>query len=290
MAIRIKLASTTEELDGLFRLRHKVFVEEKKYMPPSCNGRLSDCFDSYPTTGNIVALIDGRVVGGLRFVEPSAAGTPADTFFDFRPYLPQGARRVGSGSMLLVDPDYRSVPHLTHAMLGMGHYWAISRGLTHITGISAPLAEKLFMGCGYRPVVERFFHQPTQLYAMPVILDVRELNARLRSFVDEQSNHSFDETFDRQFHLPGERIISSEEETGAAYRILKGSVVLTTEDEMAGAQAAYHGLARKARQVLQAGASFSRRTLRKLRTGGAKVVALTELDLMVSEPHALPTH
>ncbi len=289
MAIRIKLASTTEELDGLFRLRHKVFVEEKKYMPPSCNGRLSDCFDSYPTTGNIVALVDGRLVGGLRFVEPSAAGTPADTFFDFRPYLPQGAARVGSGSMLLVDPDYRSVPHLTHAMLGMGHYWAISRGLTHITGISAPLAEKLFMGCGYRPVVERFFHQPTQLYAMPVILDVRELNARLRCFVDEQSKHSFDETFDRQFHLPVERILSSEEETGAAYRILKGSVALTTEDEMSVTEAAYHGLAGKARQVLQAGASFSRRTLRKLRKGGAKVVALTELDLMVTEQHALAT-
>lgn len=282
MPFRIKLARTTAELDGLFQLRHQVFVEEKRYLPPSCNGRLSDAFDSYPTTGNLVALVDGRVVGGLRFVEPSPAGAPADTFFDFRPHLPPDAARVGSGSMLLVDPLYREMPGLASALLGMGHYWAISRGLTHITGISAPAAEKLFIGCGYKAVVERFFHQPTQLYAMPVLLDIRELNARLRSFVDEQSTHGFAETFDRQFHSPGDLLLSTEQEDrGIVYRILNGSVALTARECAQAYAVAHHAPAREPLMVLKAGASFSHRTLRKLRMRDAAMVALTDLSLMV---------
>src|SRR5260370_7246565 len=88
MTIRVKLAQTTNELDQLFRVRHRVFVEEDGYMPERPGRRIYDHFDAFPTTANVIAIADGRVVGGVRFTEPSSAASPPDAPFDFVPHLP----------------------------------------------------------------------------------------------------------------------------------------------------------------------------------------------------------
>src|SRR3954463_13106798 len=141
MAVRIRQATSPTDFDQLFQVRHRVFVEEQRYFPPVHDGRLLDRFDAFPTTANIVASAHGRIVGGVRIVEPSAVGAPADEFFDFRPYLPATNVRIGSGSMLVVEPEYRRIPRVTFAMLGMMYYWALVKGLTHITGVAATDAE-----------------------------------------------------------------------------------------------------------------------------------------------------
>ncbi len=107
MPVRIHKATTAAELDERFVVRHRVFAEELGAFPVTNDGRLHDRFDAFPTTTNIVASVDGRVVGGVRIVEPSPVGTAADELFDFGPYLPGQAARVGSGSMLVMLPELR---------------------------------------------------------------------------------------------------------------------------------------------------------------------------------------
>jgi CRP-like cAMP-binding protein/N-acyl-L-homoserine lactone synthetase len=223
MGVRIKLATTTEELDELFQVRHRVFISEKRYFSPSADGRLLDRFDAFPTTANIVATAEGRVVGGVRIVEPSSAGAPVDDWFDFRPYLPEGSI-AGSGSMLVMEEAYRHVPRVTFAMLGMMYYWALCKGLTHITGVAASGAEKLFLGSGYRPVAPRIFHEASGNWAMPVMLDIVELNDRFSAFVDKHQFRHFLQSFERQFHQKGELIIRRGEPGTAAYVIVEGRV------------------------------------------------------------------
>lgn len=224
MAVRIRQATSPTDFDQLFQVRHRVFVEEQHYFPPKPDGRLVDRFDAFPTTANIVAFAHGRVVGGVRIVEPSAVGAPADEFFDFRPYLPEKNVRIGSGSMLAVEPEYRRIPRVTFAMLGMMYYWALVKGLTHITGVAAPDSEKLFLGSGYEPVSPRFFHEPTQLYALPVVLEIGRLNDRFASFVDRHKIRHFLKGFERQFHQAGETIITAGEQGSAAFVIVEGRV------------------------------------------------------------------
>ena len=60
VTVRIRLARTTDELDQVFALRHRVMVDEEGYMPAQPDGRLADRFDAYPTTANVIALVDGR--------------------------------------------------------------------------------------------------------------------------------------------------------------------------------------------------------------------------------------
>ena len=207
-----------------FQVRHRVFVPETRYFPPTCDGRIVDRFDAFPSTANIVAYANGRVVGGVRIVEPSAVGAPADNYFDFRPYLPEKDVRVGSGSMLVVEEEYRRIPRVTFAMLGMMYYWALRKGLTHITGVAAPEAEKLFMGSGYVPVHPRFFHKETQLASLPVVLEISKLNDRFAAFVDRHDIRHFLKSFEREFHQAGETIITAGDAGSAAYVIVEGRV------------------------------------------------------------------
>ena len=224
MAVRIRQATSPTDFDQLFQVRHRVFVEEQRYFSPTSDGRLVDRFDAFPTTANIVASANGRIVGGVRIVEPSEVGAPADDLFDFRPYLPDTKVRVGSGSMLVVEPEYRRIPRITFAMLGMMYYWALVKGLTHITGVAAPDAEKLFIGSGYEPVQARFFHEPTKLWMLPVVLEIGRLNDRFASFVDRHDIRHFLTGFERQFHAAGEAIITAGEPGSAAYVIVEGRV------------------------------------------------------------------
>jgi CRP-like cAMP-binding protein len=224
MTVRVRLATSPTDFDQLFQVRHRVFMEEKRFFPAIPDRRLVDRFDAFPTTANIVAVAEGRVVGGVRIVEPSPVGVPADHFFDFRPYLPQGNIRVGSGSMLVVEEEYRRIPRVTFAMLGMMYYWALRKGLTHITGVAATEAEKLFLGSGYVPVHPRFFHEESQLDALPVVLEISKLNDRFAGFVDRHDIRHFLKSFERQFHQAGETIITAGEPGSAAYVIIEGRV------------------------------------------------------------------
>lgn len=224
MAVRIRQATSPTDLDELFQVRHRVFVEEQRYFPPVSDGRLVDRFDAFPTTANIVASAHGRIVGGVRIVEPSPVGVPADELFDFRPYLPATRVRIGSGSLLVVEAEYRRLPRVTFAMLGMMYYWALVKGLTHITGVAAPEAEALFIGSGYEPVQPRFFHEPTKLWMLPVVLEIGKLNDRFATFVDRHDIRHFLTGFERQFHAAGETIITAGEQGSAAYVIVEGRV------------------------------------------------------------------
>src|SRR3954454_18070915 len=99
MPFTVHIAHDTDELDALFQLRHRVFADEGEHLAPHADGRLADRFDAYPTTANLVALIDGRVVGGVRAALPSPAGHPTDEFYDFAAHVPAGAA-IGSMSLL----------------------------------------------------------------------------------------------------------------------------------------------------------------------------------------------
>ncbi|MEM6928944.1 MAG: hypothetical protein AAF602_18540, partial [Myxococcota bacterium] len=65
MGIRVKLATTPDDLKALMEVRHRVFVDEDGYLPPQ-GGKIVDFFDVLPTTSNVIALVNDEVVGGCR--------------------------------------------------------------------------------------------------------------------------------------------------------------------------------------------------------------------------------
>lgn len=185
MTICIKYAKATDEIDGIFRTRHKVYVEEEGYMAAQPDGRIYDRFDAYPTTVNIIAVDDGRVVGGARFCTPSTAGTPTNDFFDFAAYLPEHAKG-GSGSMLCVERAYRRIPELAFSIMGMGFRWAREQGLSCIIGAANPDVQKFLLRLGFQPLAHAAYDEHKRLQFIPVILPMDNLSTKMLAFLKHQ--------------------------------------------------------------------------------------------------------
>ena len=60
-------ADYASELDELFRIRHRIYVEEKRWREPSADGRELDQFDTEHAV-HLVGIRDGRLIAGSRFI------------------------------------------------------------------------------------------------------------------------------------------------------------------------------------------------------------------------------
>jgi N-acyl-L-homoserine lactone synthetase len=149
------------------------------------DGRVYDRFDAYPTTVNIIAVDDGRVVGGVRFCAASTTGTPADDFFDFAAYLSENAKG-GSGSMLCVERAYRRIPELAFSLMGMGFRWAREQGLSSIIGAANPDVQKFLWRLGFQPLAQARYDEHKRLLFIPVILSMDDLSTKILAFLEHQ--------------------------------------------------------------------------------------------------------
>jgi N-acyl-L-homoserine lactone synthetase len=228
MSFAVKRAESAVELDALFVARHRVFVEEQRYNAPMPGGRLLDRFDAFPGTLNLMALAEGEVVAGVRGLIPGEVGTPADSFYDFTPHLPEGGR-VCAGSMLFVSPHLRGGSRVTRALLGMLYVWARAQGCTHVLGVAAPAAEGLFYSHGYRALTGRFRHAPTGLLATPVMLALDALEPSLARFVERNRLPAGLERFERHVLAPGESLAAPSVHSPLDYAVLDGRLAVSFE-------------------------------------------------------------
>lgn len=278
MTVRIKVAQTTDELDAVFRLRHRVFIEDGGYMAPHADMRLYDRYDAFPTSVNIIAVVDERAVGTIRYMEKTSAGTSAEEYFDYSAFLPANAR-VGAVTLAAVEPEYRKTPRLTFALFAMGYYWAASRGITHILASANPERRESFLKSGYEIVAPIFHHDHKEVDVLPMILELASLEDRFLTFVKTHDLHHWLNAFERQFHAAGETIIKKGEGGDTAYVVIDGRAAVVRDK--AGAP--------NGREVMAEfgpGELFGELALLTSRARTATVVAQTDLDLMVLEREA----
>ena len=276
MGARIKLAQTTEEIDGLFRLRHQVMVEEEAYMPAVPDRRLFDRFDTYPATGNVIAVVDGQVVGAIRVIEQSSAGTSAESYFDFHPFLPEGARPAALG-MLAVAREFRALPRLVFALNGMAYYYAVSRGMTHIMTPANPERREAFLRTGHKIVAPEFRDPHSGLPVLPMILALDEMSDRFLAFVKRQRIRNWLESFHRQFHAAGETIVRRGDPGDFAFVVVDGDAVVLVHEGEADEQAF----------EIHPGELVGEVAILTDRPRTATVIARTDVDLMVLPRAAL---
>jgi Cyclic nucleotide-binding domain len=250
-----------------------VFVEEG-YMDARPDGRIYDQFDAYPGTANIVAVVADTVIGAVRYMQLTDAGSSVEEFVDPRPLAPPGAR-LAVGSLLVVDPEYRGLPRVTFNLTAMGFYWAACQGLTHIVGVVNPDCEEGFARSGFQrlgPVIhsDRIRRVPVQ----PMIADLESLTARFMSFLRRHSATHWLHAFEREFHGAGEAVMRPGEPGSAAYIVLSGQA---TEHDTHGRVIGHFG----------PGDLFGELGPLTNRPCASTVTAQTDLDLMVLDRVAL---
>lgn len=223
MSLRIKLVSSTEELDQVFQVRHRVLVGDG-FLQPHPDGRVVDRFDAFPGTANFAVLSQDRVIGSIRFVEDvQGIGVEADRFFDFSSHLPRDARH-GSLSMLCLEKEFRGQKHLFVGLVGMGTYYAISRGITFMRAATNPDIEDHLLRMGYKSVAPAFVDKVQQLPVVPMVLSIDDLSDVFVDFIHGQNLNELIDSFDRCFFDKGEVIIQAGDPGHEAFILTEGQV------------------------------------------------------------------
>jgi hypothetical protein len=175
MAVRIRLAETTADLDALLRLRHRVFVDDKGYFPAQPDGRVGDRFDAYPTTAEPGCAARGTGGGRhpLRRVRP--AGDAHRRLLRLLA-VPSPGRTGGERRHAL--PGVRAAAHAPPGVGDGGDGLSVgSRPRPdHLVGAFAP--EVATVAIGARPVAAEFVEPHSGLPVIPAVVDLAELGAR----------------------------------------------------------------------------------------------------------------
>ena len=277
MRITLELAKTPQQLDQVFSVRHQVYVGDG-YLAPRHDRRLVDRFDAFPGTANFIMTAGSQVVGSIRYVEAvPSIGAPADQFFDFSPHLPPTGTH-GSLSKLCVTRPFRSQPRLLVGLVGIGTYWASSRGVTHLYVATNPDLEGHLQRMGYRSVAPPFFHDKEGLPVVPMVLALDDLSDHFVDFIRRQTLDPFLDSFDRTFYDAGDVLIERGAEGDEVFILTAGQVGV-------------HWSQREAPDhVLERGALFGEIALFTDRPRSASVVALTEVSVMVMSRRVFQQH
>ncbi len=276
MPTRIKIATTTRELDGLFRSRHRALVEELGSELPQQDLRLLDRFDAFPSTVQVASLVDDEVVGGVR-LGPHGVDSPLGDQFDFEPNLGRGAQPGSLDRFHLLEDHQAAGQRLGLSMLYMAAYLAIKRGMTHLVCCPEPRVARLAQSIGFQQLSPRFRPGPSSVERVPMLLDLRQLRLPLLSMAREPGMLDAFEQVEWAFHHAGDTIIEAGSAGRAAYLVVDGEVIVSVQRGGPAGGDAFE-LA-----TLGPGQIFGELALLTSRQRTANVIAATEVDLMVLE-------
>jgi len=241
MPIKITVAKTPELIDEVFKIRHKVFVEEEGFMKSTPDKRLIDRFDAYPTSTNLVVMDNEQVVGSLRMTLDSAVGT-SDEYYNYKEHMPQDSH-VMHCNMYCVSRDYRKTK-IVLSLLIMAGYFSESRTATHLLApINPVIAKRLLMNptvarkllkIGFQNIGDTFTESQTGETMQPLLMDVRNMNDFFLDFVKKNHIQNFLGQCERVFYKQGEYIVRTGEVGECAFFIIEGTaqVKLPNSDQV----------------------------------------------------------
>lgn len=267
MALTVSLATTPEQIDAVFKVRHKVLAEQDETHPASVDERLFDRFDTYPATANLIVTMQGQeTVGAMRLTLDSPLGVPSDADYDFRAHLPADARILDC-SLYCALREIRS-PTIASGLMHMAGYFAYSQKATHVVALMSPSVAHMLRWAGFEAVGPEFAAPITDQPVVPLVLQVSHLNDSFMSFAKKNAMLDFVQEYRRSFYRPGEPIIRAGEEGHCAFVLIHGE-----------AEAIYPGQEREPFMIRE-GEMFGEIALLTDETRSADVIAASDVQVM----------
>lgn len=267
MPIKMRIAETTQEIDSVYLLRHKVFVEQEDILKPRDEKRLYDKFDSFPSSVQMIAQWDNDTIGAFRLSLDDSCGLPADDYFDYRPHVPEGARLMHAG-MFCVHRDFRG-EKIALGLILMAGYYAMSHNVTHIVAPINPALAVLLRRIGFKKVAEQFHHPHIDYDVLPLMLDIRDVKDYFVDFIKQNQMHDFIMDYQRWFCKADEYIVRAGEKGNEAFIIIDG----VAEVRLPGTG--------EVLATLEQGEMFGELAIITDENRSADVVAKTEVQMMV---------
>lgn len=289
MAITVKVARTARELDDIYRLRYRVYVEERGKFGTtiSNNPRIMDHFDAIPGVVNIIAYSGGETLGAIRVNMDSDIGLPAEQYFSFsevRKLVLDNARKCNenaifaSCSMLAVDEKWRNrrsvIFSLFKAATGILYSWKV----THVICAISEETFSMYGRLGFDCVAQSQWMEHVGDHILPISAPFNKIFEwsfdELSKTIDRFWLDNFCGQFERVLLSPGEVLFNQNDLANHTYAVDEGWIAISREDPE-GNEMVLANLSR--------GALFGEVAVFDGETRSAKAIALANTELIAIE-------
>jgi CRP-like cAMP-binding protein len=240
MSVRLKIATTPKEIDDVFWLRHEVYVKEdgKFGGKPLPHERISDRYDAFPNTCNIIAYEGDEPVGTLRANLESSVGLPSEELFDFSAYIKslEGDNVVvASGGMFAIREKWRGKRNVIYAMLKMITGIYNSWGVTHVIATSNHETVSVYEHLGFESLNEPIWIEHIGNHIVPMATPFERMyrwafGALLDSKLDSFWVDNFSEHFERVLLSKDDVLFCEGDAPPFAYIIDDGWIGISRKD------------------------------------------------------------
>jgi CRP-like cAMP-binding protein len=289
MTIRLKIASSAEELDDAFELRHHVY-EELGYFGDAGGAKyLSDRFDAHPYSYTIVAYDEAEQIpiGTLRLNRDTEVGLPAEEYYDFTPHRQSIAEEwmslhgeepiFSSAGMLAIRKGWRNRRDVIRSLFKMSATVGNTAGVTHVIATVNYESHMMYKRIGFVFLDEKQWIEEIGEFIVPMMITFEAYYQwAMGDLLQEKALLDlFPSQYQRVVLKKGEYLFKEGDEASECYVVDTGSIKITRMDAMVGRELTL--------TVLKRGGLVGELALIDNQPRSANAIALTNTDLMVLE-------
>ncbi|MDK1313729.1 N-acyl amino acid synthase FeeM domain-containing protein [Pseudoalteromonas ardens] len=242
MSIRVKVATTPVELNHVYQLRYRVYVEEYAYMQANPQQIIMDMFDGMPDSYNIIAYDGETPVGTIRVVIDGALRLPADQMYDFNQYRMQLIEQAQSqdlplpllanSGMFAIDARWRNRRDLFRALFKLSCDIGEVRGVTDIITTANIETLALYKRMGLKALGAQVRHEHISVSMVPMHCTMQQITQW--AFGGPRAHSKLTELFSQCYEYllvsAGTAIFNTEDENAnEAYLISSGAISITMD-------------------------------------------------------------
>lgn len=229
MPIRLKIANSASDKAAVYRLRHRIFVEEERRFNHSGN-HIIDQYDSFTETTNILALLEDQPIGSIRVILENNVGSPTDEFYDFIPFRSQLEGHCAYIGWLCCEKKFRSHPGLIIGLIKMCFREMRKNGARHVLAtLHPPVMPMLKRIVGAEPVGPEFHSAELNVAMLPIHVDLAHLPPGGRETFADPSQQILEDSNERRIYRRNEILIQKDSIGEEAFLIMRGSVSAIAE-------------------------------------------------------------
>jgi N-acyl-L-homoserine lactone synthetase len=177
MEYLIKVAENNEEKEQAYRVRYKVYAEEKRLFVKERfpDKQFRDKFDNYAS--QIIAVKDDKVYGAVRIIEGNEKTLPIEEDFEIERIKMKGKVIEASKLAILAEVRFKQVA------LGIfrGVYRFAKRcNAFGIVIVSFLNMENLYLHLNFKKIGRPFFFRANNCYMLPMFLNIHETEEYFR--------------------------------------------------------------------------------------------------------------
>lgn len=230
----IKEASSVKTLNDAMEVRYKILEESGRSINRifSTTKKVSDHFDVYPETQNVVAYDEGEAIANVRSVfYPEGGVDELDEIFNYRE-----SEKSLKGLCYFMDivgiiKNFSGEDELLNGLLGT-LFNLLSRKQVAFVFFNVPddlktLCDKL----GFNPISDGFQSPILNKMIYPSVINLQEFYGKLIKSVTDREILRFQETFYKVIFRPGEILIAEGDKGTTAFLVESGEVDILKEKD-----------------------------------------------------------